>query len=641
MAEKRPFRAYSGSGKYLFISYSHSDSKKVYEEIGKLFCCGCNVWYDQGIPNNTVLDRQISDAIKGCSVFILFLSKSSAASKYVMSKELPQARKLGKQVIFVKLYDDDNDDYAMIRNGEPLVSCGRLEPLVPAACRDCKKREPEPILVDMTNGMNLFKDQLVAAEYHFENNELVLDKYLNLGAANDDKDDLEQLRVPDYIAGHPLRKIMNPGAFSELEGETADLILPDTLTELGERVFEDADFERIVLPPSLRRIEYRCFADSQITEIDISYGVETICEEAFENCENLEQVEIPASVKRIEAHAFIGCTELACVTIPPQTTELGDDMIDEDGIVSIFCLEGSAAHRYAIKHHLDFNLMTDEEMDSEQKNIKEESQRRLAAFAERERKAAQARREDLGRTACIIADEADTEAIMPLLDNLRLDGVRFSLMYEPNSTLSDYAAVVMILSDTSCAKGTIPASAPEIRRPVYPIMLSGNAEVPEQFAGRFVIHQKDRTFDELYGDVRDWLASHGCGGNRGDRTSAMKSEFEYSFEERGEAYVWKHKGNGKNVVIPESWLGLTVTGIMSYAFNESSAETVTVGKNVKKIEYNAFYKCSKLKSVMIPPTVTDFDEKIFCDCGNAAICGAAGSAAHEYAVKNGIPFKAI
>ena len=97
MVEQRPFRAYAGTNPYLFASYSHKDSGKVYAVLEQLFLKGYNVWYDQGIPNNAILDREISGKIKECEVFVLFLSANSVRSEYVMDKELPLAAKKKKQ----------------------------------------------------------------------------------------------------------------------------------------------------------------------------------------------------------------------------------------------------------------------------------------------------------------------------------------------------------------------------------------------------------------------------------------------------------------------------------------------------------------------------------------------------------------
>lgn len=640
MAEKRPFRAYSGNGNYIFVSYSHSDSKKVYEVINGLFCGGCNIWYDQGIPNNSVLDKQIAGAISKCSLFIIFLSPSSLASKYVMGKELPLARKLQKPIFYARLYDDDRSDCVPFGISDPPVSCDKLAAMIPDLCRDCKSREPEPIFVDMTNGMDFNKDQLVAAEYHFESSELVLTKYHNLGAINDDKDDIGELRIPDHIAGHPVRRIIGNGVFSELEGETETLILPDALAVIGEGVFEDAEFDRIVLPPTIKSIARNCFAGSTISEMYIPFGIETICESAFEGCEGIDEIYIPASVKKIEDMAFANCTSLECIIIPPQTTVLEGDIFGDDTDVCIYCVKGSSVHKYAERHGLRCSFMTAEEMDDIRRKDEEQSRAQMERFAERERLALNEKQAAMAKTACILTDEADAKAIMPLLDNLRLDGISTNVVYEPDNTLSSYAAVVMILSETSCKKRVIPAYTPKIERPVYPIMLNGKAFVPDEFAGRFVVHQNDRTFDELYGDVRDWLVGNGCRINEALRISAMNSPFDFWFEDSGEVSLHRYRGKEKRVTVPESWLGLSVTSIASYAFYNSGGhiELIVIGKTVKRIECYAFENCTALKSVVIPPNVTELENDIFSGCGNVVICGASGSQAHKYALDNGMDF---
>lgn len=87
---------------YIFISYSHSDSKKVYEIIEKLNDCGYNVWYDGGISPGSEWDQNIATHVKQCSYFIAFVSQAYIGSENCKD-ELNFARDLDKERLLVYL----------------------------------------------------------------------------------------------------------------------------------------------------------------------------------------------------------------------------------------------------------------------------------------------------------------------------------------------------------------------------------------------------------------------------------------------------------------------------------------------------------------------------------------------------------
>ena len=89
---------------YIFISYSHRDSDKVYEIIQKLNDCGYNVWYDGGIDPGTEWDQNIASHVKGCSYFIAFVSQGYIGSENCKD-ELNYARDLDKERLLVYLED--------------------------------------------------------------------------------------------------------------------------------------------------------------------------------------------------------------------------------------------------------------------------------------------------------------------------------------------------------------------------------------------------------------------------------------------------------------------------------------------------------------------------------------------------------
>ena len=95
-----PFDAYSGEGPYSFISYAHADKVSVFNAMRKLHQRGANIWYDEGIKPAGEWVEEIANAIKGSSLFIVFISPRSVDSRYVRS-EVGYALSENKEILTV------------------------------------------------------------------------------------------------------------------------------------------------------------------------------------------------------------------------------------------------------------------------------------------------------------------------------------------------------------------------------------------------------------------------------------------------------------------------------------------------------------------------------------------------------------
>ena len=95
---------YVGTGKYVFVSYSHKDKNEVYAILSRLQLNGFRIWYDEGIAGGSNWVNIIADKTKMCSCILLFSSMNSVESDEV-SAEINCGRICKKQFITIRLDD--------------------------------------------------------------------------------------------------------------------------------------------------------------------------------------------------------------------------------------------------------------------------------------------------------------------------------------------------------------------------------------------------------------------------------------------------------------------------------------------------------------------------------------------------------
>ncbi len=115
----------------------------------------------------------------------------------------------------------------------------------------------------------------------------------------------------------------------------AEAVLPDTLTSIGEKAFNESGLTSIDIPDSVTEIGERAFRKCEnLTSVKLSNGLKEISYALFTGCKNLTSIKIPEGVTRIGEYAFdeAGLTEL---TIPESVTAIGGGFIRECPITSI------------------------------------------------------------------------------------------------------------------------------------------------------------------------------------------------------------------------------------------------------------------------------------------------------------------
>ena len=77
---KTKFEAYTGSEPFLFVSYSHRDTEKVYHILDLLYDHKYRIWYDESCETGNDFRDELRHKIEKCDAVILFVSAASMSS---------------------------------------------------------------------------------------------------------------------------------------------------------------------------------------------------------------------------------------------------------------------------------------------------------------------------------------------------------------------------------------------------------------------------------------------------------------------------------------------------------------------------------------------------------------------------------
>lgn len=141
----------------------------------------------------------------------------------------------------------------------------------------------------------------------------------------------------------------------------------DGLTEIGYSCFSGcSELQSIDLPNSLADLGSSTFQNCTklesvtFSEFASSWGL-IIDNSTFENCTSLKTVTIPrtAKINQIANHAFYKCFALTSITIPSSTDNITDEAFALSGLSLIYCVEGSAADKWAADHNIPVEYYED------------------------------------------------------------------------------------------------------------------------------------------------------------------------------------------------------------------------------------------------------------------------------------------
>lgn len=98
--------------------------------------------------------------------------------------------------------------------------------------------------------------------------------------------------------------------------EGAEYTIPSTVTEIGDYCFSWTNLETINLPQNLKKINNRAFYGMNLLKgIDLPKTLEVIDDGVFYDCEKIESIVVPDSVTKIGFNAFASCNGLKSIHI--------------------------------------------------------------------------------------------------------------------------------------------------------------------------------------------------------------------------------------------------------------------------------------------------------------------------------------
>lgn len=114
------------------------------------------------------------------------------------------------------------------------------------------------------------------------------------------------------------------GAFKYI-GSLESVVIPDTVTAIGQSAFHGCKLPSVTLPDGLLSIGDSAFSSTGLTSITLPENVAAVSHWAFSGCGSLSSVTLPEGIAYIGAGAFGSCTALAGITLPSTVETVYND----------------------------------------------------------------------------------------------------------------------------------------------------------------------------------------------------------------------------------------------------------------------------------------------------------------------------
>lgn len=286
------FDAYIGDEPYLFVSYSHRDTEKVYPILDTLYDNKYRMWYDESCETGNDFRDELKNKIEGCSGVILFVSEASMNSPFC-GMEILCAKEKNKRIFPVYLGDnlDIPPAFQIFLANLHHSSASDKKKMLSSLLRDL----PAETMDRLT--MNETKDLLKKCE-----------------------DNGETIAIPEGIKVIAAEAFQNRTRFKTIS-------LPESLEQIEYEGFRScSNLTSIDIPANTTRIGNSAFRDCiNLKSLNVKNGLIKIGDRAFENCSRLAEITLPSDFTEIYASVFNGCKSLKHIKLPEKLTVIGEN----------------------------------------------------------------------------------------------------------------------------------------------------------------------------------------------------------------------------------------------------------------------------------------------------------------------------
>lgn len=154
------------------------------------------------------------------------------------------------------------------------------------------------------------------------------------------------IRSSSFSHNHNVKNIKLPNSLIKIDLEAfsncaflTSIEIPKNVTYIGDYAFERTSIAAIEIPENVTYIGYNAFADCTslktvkfptISNSGISFGLGT-----FRSCSELSEINLPEGIETISESMFSNCSKLKSIHIPASVTEIGGNAFAWSGIESI------------------------------------------------------------------------------------------------------------------------------------------------------------------------------------------------------------------------------------------------------------------------------------------------------------------
>ena len=121
-------------------------------------------------------------------------------------------------------------------------------------------------------------------------------------------------------------RLIAGGAFWD-QYDVTTVIFPNSVKSISMRAFSGTNITSIVIPDSVRNIEQMAFYNCRyLTDVTLGNGITSIEERLFDGCSTLTTINIPQGVKNIGKQAFRSCRALEIISLSSTTPPALDSL---------------------------------------------------------------------------------------------------------------------------------------------------------------------------------------------------------------------------------------------------------------------------------------------------------------------------